>query len=229
MAKVFLDQIFLEKELEHAKCELALKPDFTTIDAFRLFDIEQKGELNITDFVAAFSEIIRLPNTKGQTLDDCYLIFRRYDKDNDGKLNFSEFTDMFLPSSREHSQQLTTRAASYTTARHVTFNSQTHDQLVRTLKSHYNVEQAHEYLRLRLQKASTEFNVSDLYNVLDRDKKSYLTIYDFEQFLAECRSSSSQLELSTDAEFLMQKYDKNRDRRVHYTEFVDELTCKKLS
>lgn len=45
VAKIFKDVIFLERELESAKIELCLKPDFNMIDAFRMLDLNQKGEI----------------------------------------------------------------------------------------------------------------------------------------------------------------------------------------
>lgn len=38
VAKIFKDTIFLERELESAKIEVALKPDFNLLDLFRLLD-----------------------------------------------------------------------------------------------------------------------------------------------------------------------------------------------
>ncbi len=43
--KIFKDSIFLERELEAAKIELSLKPDFNLLDAFRLLDNSGKGWL----------------------------------------------------------------------------------------------------------------------------------------------------------------------------------------
>jgi hypothetical protein len=43
MAKVLKDSIFLERELESAKIELALKADFNLLDSFRLLDPLKKG------------------------------------------------------------------------------------------------------------------------------------------------------------------------------------------
>jgi hypothetical protein len=43
MAKVFKDSIFLERELESAKIELALKADFNLLDSFRIIDPLKKG------------------------------------------------------------------------------------------------------------------------------------------------------------------------------------------
>ena len=33
------DQINFDKELEHAKCTLAMRPDFNLFDAFKIFDV----------------------------------------------------------------------------------------------------------------------------------------------------------------------------------------------
>lgn len=43
VAKIFKDIIFLERELESAKIELALKPDFNLLDSFKLLDPNSKG------------------------------------------------------------------------------------------------------------------------------------------------------------------------------------------
>ena len=43
VAKIFKDTIFLERELESAKIELTLKPDFNLLDAFRMLDVLGKG------------------------------------------------------------------------------------------------------------------------------------------------------------------------------------------
>lgn len=43
IAKVFKDTIFLERELESAKIELCLKPDFNLGDTFKLLDVRNRG------------------------------------------------------------------------------------------------------------------------------------------------------------------------------------------
>ena len=43
VAKIFKDSLFLERELECMKVELALRPDFNLLDAFRMLDVKSKG------------------------------------------------------------------------------------------------------------------------------------------------------------------------------------------
>ena len=45
--KMFKDFIFLERELESAKVELSLKPDFNLLDAFKMIDLNNSGALNL--------------------------------------------------------------------------------------------------------------------------------------------------------------------------------------
>ena len=47
---VLKDLMSLETSLEHAKCDLALKPDFNLVDAFRIFDPMQKGWISLDEF-----------------------------------------------------------------------------------------------------------------------------------------------------------------------------------
>jgi len=46
-ARVVKDNIFLERELESARIELALKPDFNLLDAFKIFDLRGTGNVSV--------------------------------------------------------------------------------------------------------------------------------------------------------------------------------------
>lgn len=41
--------IFMERELEAAKIELSLKPDFNLLDGFKMLDPQSKGYLTFAD------------------------------------------------------------------------------------------------------------------------------------------------------------------------------------
>ena len=92
--KVFIDQIYLEKEIEKFKSEFAHASDFSCMEAFKLFDKNAKGSLTLSDFKDAFRSLL-VENNSYQAIpstDDIYLIFKRYDRDNDGKLSYTEFS-----------------------------------------------------------------------------------------------------------------------------------------
>ena len=75
-AKVLKDNIFLERELEGAKIEAALKPDFNLLDAFKVFDPRGSGNISVQDVIMALRESIGFSEF---THDDVYLLFRRND------------------------------------------------------------------------------------------------------------------------------------------------------
>ena len=51
VAKIFKDSIFLERELESAKIEVSLKPDFNLLDLFRMLDPYAKGFIQAGDLL----------------------------------------------------------------------------------------------------------------------------------------------------------------------------------
>lgn len=56
MAKIFKDTIFMERELESAKIELCLKPDFNIGDAYKMVDKFEKGYIGPEDVLAFMNE-----------------------------------------------------------------------------------------------------------------------------------------------------------------------------
>jgi Ca2+-binding EF-hand superfamily protein len=55
MVNLFRDQLELEKRLERVKIDLSLRTDFNLIDAFRIFDAEGKGWININEIKEGLS------------------------------------------------------------------------------------------------------------------------------------------------------------------------------
>ena len=47
------------------------------------------------------------------THDDVFLLFRRHDRNQDGKLNFTEFSNLVMPMSKEYAALLTDRPDFY--------------------------------------------------------------------------------------------------------------------
>ena len=112
MAKVFKDSIFLERELESAKIELTLKPDFNLLDGFRMLETHAKGHLSPNDLL---DSLINIVGIREVTQNDVYLVFRRYDPRSTGRLNFNQFCQIVTPQSKEYASLLTGRPDFYST------------------------------------------------------------------------------------------------------------------
>jgi len=92
IVNVFKEQLDLERMLERVKIDLSLRTDFNLIDAFRVFDQDGKGWISPNEI----KEGLQLFNVFAQP-EDIAFFMKRYDKDDDGKLRYSEFCDAFLP------------------------------------------------------------------------------------------------------------------------------------
>jgi len=92
MVNLFREQLELEKRLERVKIDLSLRTDFNLIDAFRIFDTEGKGWISAQEIKDGLALLNIFANA-----DDLHLYLSRYDKDDDGRLRYSEFCDSFLP------------------------------------------------------------------------------------------------------------------------------------
>ena len=53
-----IEQVSLEKEIEHLKCLLIHYNDFSCYEVFKLFDITGNGHLNLSDFRAAIEKLL---------------------------------------------------------------------------------------------------------------------------------------------------------------------------
>jgi hypothetical protein len=78
MAKIFKDTIFMERELESAKIELCLKPDFNLGDAWKMLDWQGKGYVNSEDLERFVNQ--EIGGELGINRDDVYLFMKRYER-----------------------------------------------------------------------------------------------------------------------------------------------------
>jgi Ca2+-binding EF-hand superfamily protein len=95
---------------------------------------------------------------------------------------------------------------------------------LRTFKVHFSVEESAELLRKRLGRRPN-FNVHDAFTTVDVDKNGYITRDEFKSILREYGFYATDEEVS----WLIDRYDKNRDGRISYSEFIDEILPKSPS
>jgi Ca2+-binding EF-hand superfamily protein len=98
------EQINIDREIEEIKKQLALKSDFNLLDAFRVFDVHSRGYITKLEFELALNDMGLYP-----TKDELYLFFKRFDKDQDGLLRYSDFCKAVLPQSSEYANIMNSR------------------------------------------------------------------------------------------------------------------------
>lgn len=83
--------------MEDAKIRLVLQPDFNLMDAFQMLDRTSKGWVTASELVDVLGDMGAYAHR-----DNVYLFTRRWDKNSDGRLRYSEFCDAFTPKSASH-------------------------------------------------------------------------------------------------------------------------------
>jgi len=96
------DIIFLERELEACKIELALKPDFNLLDAFKMLDTAYMGYLSFTELSSKLATTFELDTIGIKGLESMQLLFDRYDSTKDQRLSLAEFCRAFTPLTQEY-------------------------------------------------------------------------------------------------------------------------------
>jgi hypothetical protein len=160
LIQAFKEIIRLEKEVEEEKIKLAALPDFNLMDAFQIIDKHSKGWVTGPEMIEALSEFGTYPHK-----DDVYLFVRRYDKDSDGRLLYSDFSDAFTPRDMLSQQILGRRQAhhlqnGYPRANY--FIKETRESFLRAFRTHFTVEETSELLRKRLGRRPN-FSVHDAF------------------------------------------------------------------
>ena len=147
--------VTLENDLEKAKQSLSLKADFNLIDAFKIFDKYNLGELYRQDLENGLERLHVYFQRK-----DVDLFLKRYDLNHDNKLRFHEFTEALLTKDKLYADHLSHKKSNYLARRpEDAFTTLTRYELADTLKTMIRCEGYAEELRQNLSKR-TYFTIS---------------------------------------------------------------------
>jgi Ca2+-binding EF-hand superfamily protein len=83
-----------------------MKNDFNVFDAFKIFDLNGNGVLTVTEFKNALSDLGIFAS-----FEEIELFFKRYDKNRDSRLRFSEFCDALVPNDPYYAAMVNKRSS----------------------------------------------------------------------------------------------------------------------
>lgn len=214
----FQEEIKISREVERKKNELALKHDFNLFDAFRMFDKSDLGYINLSDFEDTLSYFAFYAPR-----DEIYLLFKHFSHLQNSRLQFADFSEVFSPKQEEYARVLRNRSSANLSGpgRMQVFSRDSQSLFLDTLRSLLDAESLAERVRQRLSRMP-EFSLHQAFVAVDKDRNGFITIDEFQSILF----SHGIFATSKDLQSLMQKYDKNKDGRVSYSEFIDEVTPK---
>ncbi len=221
LATVLKDIVFLERDVESAKIDLALKADFNLLDAFRMFDLKAFSFVSADDLAYGLAHAL---NFTEFSPDDVYLFVRRADASGRGRITFHEFSEALLPFSPEYAGLVTDRPDFYirrgADAAHF-FNCDTRAEFQNVWRTVLRAERAVEALRAQL-KARPYFTIRGAFEFIDRDGDGFVRGCDLRELLADHGFYATERELAG----LVHRLDRDRDNRISLAEFSEQLTPK---
>lgn len=214
----FQEEIKISRDIERKKNELSLKHDFNLIDAFKMLDANDYGSISIGDFEDTFRHFaFNAPR------DEIFLLIKHFSNLKNTRLTFADFSDIFSPKQDEYARILRNRSASGSSSydRFRVFSRDTTELFLETFRLIFDAESLAERVRQRLSRMP-EFSLHQAFVAVDKDRNGFITIDEFQSIL----QSNGIFATSGDLKNLLGKYDKDKDGRVSYSEFVEEVTPK---
>ena len=212
LVRALREHINLERELENAKINLVRTSDFNVFDAFRIFDMDSRGWISLTDLRVGLNEIGVYPDH-----EELSLFFKRYDKDEDCRLRFSEFSEAFIPLDAYYANLLNRRHSNDVRGRFYSrddcFLNSTKMEFKSIWRTHLKVEAFSESLRQRLSKRPG-FNIIEAFNSCDLNEDGTITRDELRRLIESRGFYVSEKEVSS----LIEKIDKDKDGRISYHE-----------
>lgn len=210
--------ILITNDLERERRDLASRIDFNVVDFFRVFDLEERKTIVSHDIEEVLHEL-RIPCS----VDDVYLLVRHYSSYRDSILRISDVERMVLPHDRHLSLVLKSRVPRSVPAydRLQVFSLATLDSIIRVLKLLLISENAFENLRRSLARKKW-INLFEVFQEIDQDHDNFISIAELQDLMG----LHKRCPLVDELERLILHFDRDFDRRVSYSEFIEELTPK---
>lgn len=170
--------MMFEKDLEMQRINLALREDFNLIDAFSMLDGEGRGTLSPTELHVSLRRV-----DVHATQNDCYLLFLRYNKDQDGLMKYSDFKSAFMPIDQHYARQLGSKKLAYCHSQTKTaFAYETMRHYIQVWNLMIRVEQQCEQIKQKLF-SRVEFHADQAFKSCDQSFNGFVTFTDVSGFL----------------------------------------------
>jgi Ca2+-binding EF-hand superfamily protein len=210
---VLQDHIKQSRQIESLKNTLALRHDFNLNEIFKKFDKYDVGILSLSDLDSTLKSFSFTADA-----EDLQLLMKNVSHLQDNRWRSSDFSDLFTPKSEEYSRILKSRSLN---TRQGELSKESLAIFLHLFELLLEKEALSEKHRQRLSKIQS-FNAFSTFNALDKDRNGYITSMEFAEMLKQFSVPFNLKDLHA----VMDKFDKNNDGRVSYSEFVEEVSPK---
>ena len=212
--KEFIRQMMLaEGQIEKIKVNLALCPDFNCEDCFRIFEIDGKGVLYPEDIKSG----LKLINVFYSDFE-VQLLFKRFDLQKRGYINYSDFFDIFIPFEREYRTIVEERKPNSCCPCRCpdVFCPETLSLLKNLMDAIIKYENNFNFLRRGF--TTLNLKLENIFGNIDILKNGYFTNNNLVLYLKKNNIYTNSLE----ADLLFIRLDKNRNGKIDFKEIYDE-------
>lgn len=217
LVQLMYEMIVNEQDIEAAKQKLAEQGDFNLMDAFQMLDDRNLGWVSAPQILAYMYEVGVFAHK-----DDVYNFTRRFDRDNDSRLMYSDFCEAITPKDSYYVHQLNNRKAKYIHMKELSkkayFTDQTREMFFTVLKTHFHADQKIEVCKKRVTRRPT-FNIHDAFAASDVYRQGHLTRDDLKRLMQRNGFHCTESELN----MLSARFDRKLIGVITYQEFMDEI------
>jgi Ca2+-binding EF-hand superfamily protein len=205
-----------EKEIEQIKINLALKQDFNVEDVYRIFRCNNKDNCIKNEDLRNGLKLLDIFTSD----TDIKNLMKRFDSNKKGYLNFSEFFDMIVPFEKEYRIMIENISSN----NHIPPNCNPNVFLLSTkliLKNLFNtiIGLEDKFNNMKKRYDTLRNNLNDIFKILDQSSFGYFFFNDLQYYLHQNKILGN----IKDVDLLFLRLDKNKDGKVDFCEFEDEL------
>ena len=204
------DFITQDSKIEDTKESLAFCTDANLQDLFAFFDYSQTSYISPIDLCESLKEL-----NVYLSINELKMLFNRYDKNADGKLDYEEFCDMILPRKYSIAKLMNER---YPPNYFMGFTKDTQHNIVELFTGIISAEKSNE----RYRKLLHNFSTFDLFNLIKPKVSNGIHKEDLDLFMNENGRYLTLFE----SELLFMRLDKDNDGVICYSEFLGEVASK---
>ncbi len=215
MKEYIIELMKIESKIEEEKIELVSKCDFNIEDAFKIFDLNNKGYIIDDDLKFTLNQFGIFANDH-----DIRLLMKRFDLNKKSCLTFTDFFDMIVPFEKDYRILIENRDSNI-----FSDNYSIYDIFMFSTKNLIKnlfidlIEYENKLNNIKKNFTTLRLKLKDLFNLINTNLSNEFNFDDLEKYLKK----NCILNNLKDANLLFIRFDKNRDGKIDYCEFEEEF------
>ena len=199
-----------ENKIEKMKIELCNNKEFNVEDTFRLFEKNGRGFLDLDDLKYGLGVLNIYPSEFNMKL-----FMKRYDLQNKGYITFADFFDIVVPFELKIREDVEKRIPKSNCPKIILSR-----EIINSLKKLFKYLIEFE-TRVNIERKSVNINVKEVFNIFDSNSEGFFYFPNFINYI----TNYGLLDDNINPDLLYIRLDKNRNGRIDFKEFVDEMNA----